>query len=122
MTSKQIQFGSQQFIDYFALSYHREMAEHLRERPQAVTDHARQNLTRWRQAGALSTEAYSEWDAILDDYGVEQLIALITEDSEDATRLRAASPFVGVLSPEGRRLILAECEEKYPERDSATAA
>jgi hypothetical protein len=122
MTSKQIQFGSQQFVDYFALSYHREMAKHLRERPQAVTNHARQTLARWLQVGAPGTEASSEWSAILDDYSVEQLIALITEDSEEATRLRTASPFVGVLPPERRSRILAECEEKYPERDSATAA
>ncbi len=122
MTSKQIQFGSQQFIDYFALSYHREMAKHLRERPQAVTNHARLTLSRWRQTGAPGTETYREWDAILDDYSVEQLIVLITEDSEEAKRLRTASPFVGVLSPERRSGILAECEEKYPESDSATAA
>jgi hypothetical protein len=111
-TAKPIQFGSQQFIDYFALRYHREVAEHLRSRPQVVISHARRTLAHWRQVGAPGADADSEWDAILDDYSIEELVALITEDSEEGTRLRTGSPFCGVLSPKRRREILNECEER----------
>lgn len=111
-TAKHIQFGSQQFIDYFALTYHHEVVEHLRERPQAIISHARRTLAHWRQVGAPGTDDYDEWDTILDNYSIEQLVALITEDSEEGTRLRTASPFCGVLSPKRRREILNECEER----------
>ena len=45
--------GSHQFLDDFALAYHLAVAERLRERPDAVIERARQNLTRWLEGDAF---------------------------------------------------------------------
>jgi hypothetical protein len=107
--------GSHRFLDEFALAYHRAVAERLRERPQMVINHARQNLTRWMEDEAFADgarQALREWQEILDSSNVEQLNGIITEDSERGQRLRSSSPFVGVVSPQERLEILAACEQR----------
>jgi hypothetical protein len=106
--------GSHQFLDEFALRYHLEVAEHLRTSPQSVIKHAQQNLTRWVEDEAFEDggrQALLEWKEILDSSNIEQLIEIITADTEEGQRLRSSSPFVGTISPEKRLEILNACEQ-----------
>ena len=107
--------GSHQFLDDFALAYHLAVAERLGERPDAVIEHARQNLTRWLEGDAFGPgerQAVEEWRKLLDVSDVGQLIGIITDTSDEGQRLRSSSPFVGALTPEERLELLAACEQR----------
>jgi hypothetical protein len=107
--------GSHQFLDDFALAYHLAVAERLRERPDAVVEHARRNLNRWLEGDAFGQgerQSVEEWRKILDGSDVGQLIRIITDPSDEGQRLRSSSPFVGALTPEERLEILAACEQR----------
>lgn len=107
--------GSHAFLDEFALAYHRAVAERLRAEPEAVLEHARQNLHRWMEGdafGAGERMSSEEWQAILGEADVDRLIDIMTDTSDEGQRLRSSSPFVGTLSPEERLEILAACEQR----------
>jgi hypothetical protein len=107
--------GTHQFLDDFALAYHLAVAERLRERPDAVIEHARHNLNRWLEGDAFgpgARQSVEEWLKILGGSDVRQLIQIITDPSDEGQRLRSSSPFVGTLTPEERMEILTACEQR----------
>jgi len=66
---------------------------------------ARGNLERWIRAhGRDPPVVYLEWQRILSRPWTE-IAALLTELSENATRLRQSSPFPGILTEAERRRI-----------------
>jgi hypothetical protein len=102
--------GSHAFLDDFALTYHRAVAGRLRAEPEAVLEHARQNLNRWTEGDAFGPgeqASLEEWQGILGEADVDRLIEIMIDTSDEGQRLRSSSPFVGVLSPEERLEILA---------------
>src|SRR5437588_4640114 len=105
--------GTHAFLDTFALLYHCAVAERLRDRPEQVINHARQNLRRWMNNGTGGGERLTleEWQGLLDSSPAERLIEIITEESDEVQRLRSSSPFVGVITPEERLEILDACEQ-----------
>lgn len=103
--------GTHRFLDEFALAYHRAVAERLLREPEAVINHARQNLTRWTEGDAGEMQPLEEWQRLIDGSDVDRLIEIITDTSDEGQRLRSSSPFVGTLSPEKRLEILASCEQ-----------
>ena len=103
--------GTHQFLDEFALAYHRAVAERLSTDGAAVIDHARRNLDRWA-GGPGDTRALEEWRKILDESPMDKLIEIITDTSDEGQRLRSSSPFAGTLSYEERLEILAACEQR----------
>jgi len=107
--------GSHEFLDDFALAYHRAVAERLRAEPGAVLERARQNLNRWTEGdtfGPGERTSLEEWQEILGEADVDHLIEIITDTSDEGQRLRSSSPFVGALTPEERLEILAACEQR----------
>ena len=107
--------GTHQFLDEFALAYHRAVAERLRGDGVSVIEHARRNLDRWAgggQPGPGRTRALEEWRKILDESDLDKLVEIITDTSDEGQRLRSSSPFAGTLSPEKRLEILAACEQR----------
>lgn len=103
MTSTSAQpapIGSQRFIDLVALDYHRLVAARLQADPATVLREARENLQRWLPVhkGSGSQLALLEWQQLLETKTVPELIAIITEDSEEGQRLRSSTPFAGYLS------------------------
>ena len=103
--------GTHQFLDEFALAYHRAVAERLRGDGAAVINHARRNLDRW--AGSPGdNRTLEEWRKILDESPINKLIEIITDTSDEGQRLRSSSPFAGTLSHEERLEILAACEQR----------
>jgi hypothetical protein len=107
--------GSHQFIDEFNLAYHCAVAQILRREPEAVITRARQNIARWIQSDVYDEgerPSLFEWDKILVESSVEELIAIITEDSDEGQRLRQSTPFTGILPKQQRTAILADCEKR----------
>jgi len=105
--------GSHQFLDKLALAYHRAIAARLLADPEAVLDRARSNLKRWMKvhAGTGTVRALEEWQRLLETRTIPELIAIMTEDSDEGQRLRQSTPFAGVLSEEERKEIFARCEK-----------
>lgn len=104
---------SHQFLDGLALAYHRAVAVRLREEPGAVVRAARENLARWLASGSFDSgtaAALREWLSILDASTTEELLALLTAETDEGQRLRQSSPFAGVLTEEERLKIMDACE------------
>lgn len=99
------------FIDLFSLMLHASVAEKLRLNPTEVLQIARQNLARWLKN---ENSALREWQEILDNQTPEEIIKIITQDTDEGQRLRSSSPFVGVLSESERERIWSECAEIRP--------
>jgi hypothetical protein len=75
----------------FALLYHCVMAERLRERPERVVEHARQNIWCWMtedSAGGERRTLDERWK-ILDSSLVARLIEIITEGADEGQHLRS---------------------------------
>jgi hypothetical protein len=94
--------GSHQFPDKLALAYHREIAARLLADPEMVLNRARSNLKRWMtvHAGTGTARALEEWQALLETRTIPELVALMTEDSDEGQRLRSSTPFTGILTEE----------------------
>lgn len=99
------------FIDLFNLMLHRIVAEKLRKSPTIVLQIARNNLERWLKNNEI---ALFEWQHILDTKTPEEIINLISQDTDEGQRLRSSSPFAGVLTEAEREKIWSECAEIRP--------
>ena len=99
------------FVDLFSLMLHRAVAEKLREKPQEVLRIARDNLQNWLKN---DNHALLEWQNILETKTSEQIIKIISEDTDEGQRLRSSSPFAGALSETEREKIWSECAQIRP--------
>ncbi len=97
------------FVDLFNLMLHRAVAERLRQDAKTVLQIARNNLNRWLKKNENS--ALLEWRKILETHTPEEIIKIISQDTEEGQRLRSSSPFAGVLSDAERDKIWSECAE-----------
>jgi hypothetical protein len=74
----------------------------------AWLDVARGNVERWiaqeRARGQVSPSLL-EWKRILEEEPVETVLEILTSETEEADRLRHATPFCGILTPEEREAI-----------------
>jgi hypothetical protein len=87
-------------IDERSLAMHRAIGEKLRAHPDLV-DVALDNLKRWEVTLVRSQPYWDAWREIL-QRPLEEVIALLGEESERMTALRQATPFAGVLTPRER--------------------
>ena len=110
---------SHEWIDQRSLALHTEVAQMIRGKPELLT-RAKANLQRWIQNQKPPVSAaLLEWDVILKNSTLEEVLSLITRDDEDARRLRQSSPFCGILTQERRLAIFQEFEAKLiPTRNS----
>lgn len=86
--------------DRVSLEMGRRIAAHLPEHPEWL-DLARANLERWSQRNPDATAllgCYREWLELL-SRPLREIQRILTEDTDEAQRLRQNSPFAGVLSP-----------------------
>lgn len=99
-------YSDHRILDARSLAMHCRVAQKISRDPQLL-DKAKENLNRWsaKSTGPRS-RSLREWDEILDRPWPD-IAALITDMSEEATRLRSSSPFVGILSPAEREQIYA---------------
>ncbi len=102
------------FIDLFNLMLHRAVAERLRQDTKDVLQIARNNLNRWLASESFAGNerfALLEWQEILETHTPEEIIKIISQDTDEGQRLRSSSPFVGVLTEAERERIWSECAE-----------
>lgn len=103
------------FIDLFSLMLHAGVAEKLRLNSQEVLQIAQKNLRHWLSIEKSSRNpALLEWQEILKKNTPEEIIKIITQDTDEGQRLRSSSPFVGVLSETERDKIWSECAKIKP--------
>lgn len=115
-------YGSQQFIDWVNLLYHQRIAELLRTEPERVISKACSNLARWLAAherGSADARCLEEWEEILARCTVPELIAILTEDSDEGQRLRSSTPFTGLLSAEEQQELTCYEEDAIARSHSA---
>ncbi len=99
-------FSSHRVLDARSLALHCLIAQKIMADPSLI-DIARRNVAAWRRKAVGAEPHYlAEWQRIL-ARPWPQVAGLITEQSENATRLRQSSPFAGVLSTVERRRIYA---------------
>lgn len=84
------------------------------ERDSALLEHARETLLRWLANGVTPRRRLQAWidridRAIADPKGLEELLARLREDSEDAEFDRDFSPFGCLLTKAERRTHIRQC-------------
>lgn len=94
---------SHEWLDRRSLALHEAVAAKIEARPELV-EVARGNLTRWLRTHPAA--ALLEWQRLLDETPLPQLVALLRSQGERPARLRQSSPFAGLLTPEERQSIL----------------
>ena len=100
------------FVDLFNLTLHCAVAEKLRQDTKRVLQIARNNLLRWSEKN--DNFALKEWREILETRSPEEIIQIISQDTDEGQRLRSSSPFVGALSEQEREKIWKECAKIRP--------
>ena len=95
------------FLDRRSLAFHVAIAEKLRAHPkllEKIRDRLRGLLSDDRIS--ISTrDAYREWLEVIEQHSLEEVLTLLVDPSEEATRLRQATPFAGILSRAEREAI-----------------
>jgi hypothetical protein len=87
------------------------VADKIRSRPELL-DVARENLRRWSTVNGSLPPALEEWREILETWTPENILSLLCDPGDEATRLRQSSPFGGILSEMERLGILKQYEPR----------
>lgn len=87
-------------IDSRSLAMHRAIAAKLRNSPELMGI-AQENLRLWKGRAVRSEPYLDAWAELLAK-PVEEVLALLEQDSEGMRAMRQASPFAGVLTPKER--------------------
>ncbi len=98
--------------DLISLALHRAVALRLRSNPHLLQK-AETNLNNWLSKNA-TVGAWLEWKKILETENLENILKLITAETDEGQRLRSSSPFVGLVTKEERRMIIEDCEKARP--------
>lgn len=92
------------FIDKRSLELHWLVAEKIRQQPELM-DFVREKLHCSLSESRLSDsckDALREWQTILSCLPLNEVLDLITQDSDEGQRLRHSTPFSGILSQRER--------------------
>ena len=87
-------------IDARSLAMHRAIAAKLRADPSLLAI-AHDNLERWSKERGRSQPYWDAWREIL-KRPLEEVLAIMVEDSERMTAMRQSNPFPGILTPQER--------------------
>jgi len=92
-------------IEERSIALHRAVADRIRKNHKLIRE-AEKNLQRYLQQsfaeGKTPTRSLLEWQELLEDKSLEEILEFIVSDSERARRMRQSSPFAGILSPQER--------------------
>jgi hypothetical protein len=96
------------WIDERSRALHARVAEKLRQRPELLAV-AGANLDRWETLRGPDP-TLDEWRSLLRETALPDLLRLLTQEGENADRLRQSSPFAGILTVEERTAVFAHYE------------
>ncbi|MCI0660813.1 MAG: hypothetical protein L0220_07040 [Acidobacteria bacterium] len=102
-------------MNRLALAFHLAVAARLVLSQQSVLAQANDNLKRWLEVHALGSDpaqSLKEWQELIDRCNTDELIRIMTEDSDEGQRLRQSSPFAGILSDQEREELIAPCGQR----------
>lgn len=91
------------------------MARRVRLNPDLVST-ARENLRRWLTDGGYhesQVRALREWLPLLDPHRLPDLLHVMTDPGEEATRMRQSGPFAGVLTMQERKAIKEKLKAQW---------
>lgn len=91
-------------IDRRSLLLHRLVSGKLLRNP-ALVERPRATISRWRSLNP-DAPALREWEDLLSHMEVPVLAKFLRSRSEDATRMRQSSPFVGILTEKERGSVM----------------
>ena len=94
----------QQRSDERSASLHREIAKKLRIYSE-LWDIPARNIIKWKKNRATRSIAIEEWENILNMKTKEEILLILEGSNEESVRLRASSPFTGILNENERRAI-----------------
>ncbi len=97
------------FSDLISLVLHRAVAFRLRSNRNLIHK-AETNLQNWLSINP-NTQAWLEWRTILENESLENILEIITAETDEGQRLRSSSPFAGLVTAEERREIIEYCEK-----------
>jgi hypothetical protein len=95
-----VRLEGHQRIDQRSIALHRAIAAKLRANPELIAI-ARDNLDRWSLVVPRSKPYFDAWREIL-NRPLAEMLELLTDESEQMTALRQATPFAGILEPAER--------------------
>jgi len=104
-----LQEKAENFSDSISLALHRAVAFRLRSNPHLIRQ-AETNLQKWLNRNP-NTQAWLEWRTILEKESLENILKIITAETDEGQRLRSSSPFAGLVSAKERRAIIEYCEK-----------
>ena len=87
----------QQRADQRSKAFHRTIADRLRAHPELWTI-PEQNLQRWKHEMRKLPAALEEWNTLFHTRSHDEILTILTEDSQETDRLRSSSPFTGILT------------------------
>ena len=99
-------------IDKRSLELNRLVAEKIRRQPELM-DLVRRRLDRTLSQPRLSEsckDALREWQVILSTHSLNEVLEILTEDSDEGQRLRQSTPFTGILNQRERLKVLRRHE------------
>ena len=88
------------FIDQRSLAFHVAIAEKLRLQPELLKGvHDRlKKISSDSRLSYSTRDAYREWLEFIEQPSLKEVLAFLVDPSEEANRLRQATPFSGILS------------------------
>jgi hypothetical protein len=92
-----------------SLALHREVARRLREDPE-VLERARARVRAWSQDDSVSQYWVEVWATVLSG-SVDEVVAAITDTSEEGRAMRQSTPFAGALDARTRWAILRQVRD-----------
>ena len=108
----QTESSSNNFSDSVSYSLHQLVAVRLRANPNLMQK-AESNLRVWLRENP-ATQAWLEWETILETESFENVLKIMTAENEEGQRLRSSSPFAGIVTAQERKAIIEYCEKAKP--------
>jgi hypothetical protein len=103
---------SANFSDLVSLALHHFVAVRLRSNPLLI-EKAKSNLRNWLEE-TPNVVAWLEWKTILETENIEEVLKILTAETDEGQRLRSSSPFAGLVTTEERSEIIKYCEKAKP--------
>jgi hypothetical protein len=107
-----IQSKSMNFSDLVSLALHQLVVLRLRSNPLLI-EKAKSNLQNWLNQ-TPNVKAWLEWRTILETKSLENVLEILTANTDEGQRLRSSSPFVGLVTAQERNAIIEYCEKAKP--------
>lgn len=96
-------------MDARNLEMSRLVAQKIRREPE-LFQRALETLQHWKQIQQPFPHCLREWDRILSQHELGEVLAILTQENEEGNRLRQSDPFCGILTEQERLQFLEEYE------------